>query len=206
MWKKPLQKGNRTESDYAYDSKILYCIAKLNDEYDVLDTKSFQRKFEELLTDIDYPWKHKKKDGSLRIPSYKQIVNNWYEENKWDDCAKAYANDHLEPQKAEALIIYDKKFKKDTIADFQLIDSLRDRIKVLQQREKQLNEDHTYRIAKLEETINSIWHRIRERLELDKAEDDKHALIPVNNKPLHENQDLRDAWNELLWEHVEPRS
>lgn len=204
-WDTPITNGKTTESKYALDTKVVYCIASYNDEYNEMTLTYFVEHFEEILNDIEFEWKHKKKDGSPRYPSYKQITNNWFYQYEWKRCAKEYVEEKTDHAKEESILIYNKKILKDTISDFKLIDSLRERIKFLQKQEKEnVMIDKTYRIAKLEETINSIWHRILERLELDKN-DDKHALIPVNIKPIHENQDLRDAWNELLWEHVEPR-
>lgn len=204
-WNDPITIGKTKESQYALDSKIVYCMASYNDEYNEMTLKEFAENFEEKLHKVSFEWKHKKKDGSPRYPSYQQIRNKWFHKYEWERCAREYVEEKTGHAKTESILIYDKKILKDTKADFKLIDSLMARIKTLQNREKSLNEDHTYRIAKLEETITSIWHRIRERLELDKAEDDRHALIPVNVNPLHENQDLRNAWNEILWEHVEPR-
>ncbi len=168
MWKEPLQIGKRTESDYAYDSKIVYCMANYNDEYGQMTVKDFADNFEEKLKEVDFEWKHKKKDGTPRYPSYKQIKNKWWKLYKWAECATVYAEDKKGPELEKAILIFDKKILKDTITDFKTIDSHQERIKQLRLQEKLEGVDNTYKIARLEETINSIWHRIKERLGLDK--------------------------------------
>ncbi len=104
--------------------------------------------------------------------------------------------------KSDADLIYDKKYLSDTIDDFKLIDSIKERITLLQQDEKLTGTDNTYRIAKLEEMINSIWHRIRERLDKDKEDTSGPKPIQIPNNPTHEKQAIRDAWKELAWEDV----
>ena len=200
MWKKPITHGKTTESKYAYDSKLVYCIAKLKDHYNELDIQTFADTFPQILDDIGFEWKHRKK-GKLRTPSADQIRNNWYHLNKWEACSKAYAEDILGPQKEQAKLIYDKKLLEDTIKDFKLIDDLRDRIDFLLEKQKSEEVKYDYQIAKNEETINSIWHRIRERLGLDIEDviENPHLEIPVFEDPVWLDQEKLKEKRDYLW-------
>lgn len=202
----PQYKDNKpSETDYAHDAKVVYCKKKLQDRYNELTVKYFAENFEQMLSDVDFEWKHRCPDGTLRIPSDKQISNHWFKNHKWKECAETYCEKHTHNQKKQANQVYDKGFLNDTIDDFKLIDSLKERIKTLQQDEKLTGNDNTYRIAKLEEMINSIWHRIRERLDKDKEEPVTQETQHIPESPEHEDQHIRDIWTERARQDVIPR-
>ena len=73
-WNDPITIGKTTESQYALDTKIVYCITSYNDEYNEMTVKKFADDFKEKLHEANFEWKHKKKDGTPRYPSYRQII------------------------------------------------------------------------------------------------------------------------------------
>jgi len=165
----PQFKDNKpSETDYAYDTKVVYCKIKQKDRYDEITIKHFADNFEQMLNDVDFEWRHKGADGSPRYPSYKQIVNHWFKEHNWESCSDGYSNKHTDKQMQRATTVYDKGIFDDTVTDFKKIDRLNQRHQELEKIEKQTGEDQTYRKAKIEEEISSIWNRIRERLGLNK--------------------------------------
>ena len=205
-WDTPITIGKTTESQYALDSKKVYCMAKYNDTYNEMTLTDFAKDFEKKLKEVEFPWKHKK--GNIpRYPSYAQMANNWFKKYKWEACAIEYAKEKTGHAKEESILIFDKKLLKDTIVDFKLIDTLHERIETLQKQEKFQSIDNTYRIAKIEETINSIWHRIHERLELDKkdTEDTTQQLTPIDNNPVWEDDNFLEQRRNMLWTLVKKR-
>lgn len=187
------------ESDYAYDSKLEYCKYKLKDVYNEKTYSDFEKYISQKVKKGEINWKHK------NTPTYNTIANKWFKRWKWKECAKAYENAHIEPQKAEAFAIYNKKYLKDTITDFKIIDKIDIRITQLFRQQKEDAIDNTYRIAKLEETKNSVWHRIRERLGLDKETEDVQELVPIDDNPAWEEDSFLESRREMLWSLVNKR-
>ena len=157
----PQYKTNKpSETDYAYDAKVVYCKAKLKDKYNQMDIKHFADNFEKILRDIDFEWCHKCKDGTLRIPSYKQIVNNWFKQHEWEQCSKNYIHPKLKIQKEEAELIYDKSYLPDTISDYQELDDYRELLK----KELKKEEPDTKELERLANLIDKTLVRIEKRL------------------------------------------
>lgn len=157
----PQYKNNKpSETDYAYDAKVVYCKAKLKDKYNQMDIKKFADDFEIILRDIDFEWRYKRKDGSLRIPSYKQIVNNWFKQHNWKQCSANYIHPKLKIQKEEAELIYDKSYLPDTISDYQELDEYRELLK------KELGKDEpdTKELERITNLIDKTLNRIEKRL------------------------------------------
>ena len=201
----PQFKDNKpSETDYAYDTKVVYCKVKEKDRYDEITIKHFADNFEEMLNEVDFEWKHRGPEGQPRYPSYKQIVNHWFKEHNWESCSNNYSNKHAAKQMERATAVYDKGIFNDTVTDFKKIDRLNQRHEALEEMEK-YGEDQTYRKAKIEEEINSIWHRIRERLDLDKQEPVTNETVFIPNNPEHEDQHIRDIWTERARQDVIPR-
>lgn len=202
----PQYKNNKpSETPYAYDSKVVYCKKKQQDRYDEIDVQYFADHFEEILDDIGFEWKHKCKDGTWRYPSADQIRNNWYHQHKWEECSETYSNKKTEQNTKKANQVYDKGILTDTITDFKKIDRLNKRHEELESLEIG-DIDHTYRKAKIEEEINSIWNRIRARLDKDKEEPTTPERKIVPDNPEHETEEIDKAWNEHLWKLVQPRT
>lgn len=202
----PQYKNNKpSETDYAHDTKVVYCKKKLQDRYNQLTLKDFINNFPQMLKDVDFEWRHKCPDGSPRYPSYKQVANHWFKPHKWEECSETYCNTKTEQNKKKASQVYDKGLLDDTITDFKKIDRLNQRHEVLEEIENASGEDQTYRKAKIEEEINSIWHRIRERLDLDKEDPKTNETIIVPISPEHEEQTIRDIWTERARQDVMPR-
>ena len=201
----PQYKTNKpSETSYAYDSKVVYCKKKQQDRYDEIDVQYFADHFEEILDDIGFEWKHKCKDGTWRYPSADQIRNNWYHQHKWEECSETYSNRKTDQNTKKANQVYNKGILTDTITDFKKIDRLNKRHEELEELEKQ-GEDQTYRKAKIEEEINSIWHRIRERLDKDKEEQTTQETMVIPSNPEHEDQTIRDIWTKRAEQDVIPR-
>jgi len=203
----PQFKDNKpSETDYAYDTKVVYCKVKEKDRYDEITIKHFADNFEKMLNDVDFEWKHRSPEGQPRYPSYKQIVNHWFKEHNWESCSNNYSNKHAAKQMERATAVYDKGIFNDTVTDFKKIDRLNRRHEELEAKEKGPNgEDQTYRKAKIEEEINSIWNRIRTRLDKDNTESNEPDHFPVPNNPEHEDQHIRDIWTERARKDVIPR-
>ena len=202
----PQYKTNKpSETPYAYDSKVVYCKNKLQDRYNDIDIQYFADHFKEMLDNIGFEWKHKRPDGTCKYPSADQIRNNWFHQHKWEECSETYCNSKTEQNKKKANQVYDKGILDDTITEFKKIDRLNERHATLEEIENTTGEDQTYRKAKIEEEINSIWHRIRERLEKDKEEQITPGTIPVPLTPEHEDQHIRDIWTERARQDVIPR-
>lgn len=195
MFPKPLRDDGLKEPPMAYDAKRLWAIIKYNDTYNEITFDYFLNHFEEMIKSASFDWKH----DSYPNP---KTAARWPGKYDWKGCCTHYENHKLGKSKSDADLIYDKKYLSDTIDDFKLIDSIKERITLLQQDEKLTGTDNTYRIAKLEEMINSIWHRIRERLDKDKEDTSGPKPMPIPNNPTHEKQAIRDAWKELAWEDV----
>ena len=201
----PQYKTNKpSETPYAYDSKVVYCKNKLEDRYDEIDVQYFADHFEEMLNNIGFEWKHKRQDGTWKYPSADQIRNNWYHQHKWEECSQTYCDKKTTHNKRKANQVFDKGILSDTITDFKKIDRLNKRHEELEKLEN--NEiDHTYRKAKIEEEINSIWNRICARLGKDKEEQQSDEIMIIPNTPEHEDQHIRDIWTERARQDVMPR-
>jgi len=203
----PQFKDNKpSETDYAYDTKVVYCKVKEKDRYDEITLKYFADNFEDMLNDVDFEWKHRDPGGGPRYPSYKQIVNHWFKEHNWESCSNNYSNKHTAEQMQRATNVYDKGIFNDTVTDFKKIDRLNRRHEELEAKEQGPNgEDQTYRKAKIEEEINSIWNRIRTRLEKDVEDTKEPQHVPVIDNPKHEEQRIRDIWTKRARQDVKPR-
>jgi len=193
------------ETNYAYDTKVVYCKKKLQDVYNELTVTYFAENFEQMLKDVEFEWKHYTK-GKPRYPSLKQILNHWFNQHKWEECSQNYVDEMTAHDKKKARQVYDKKYLKDTITDFKTIDRLRARHKTLEDLEKiDPTLDNTYKKAKIEEEINSIWTRIRTRLTLDQETEPEEEIIPIDPNPYFEDQEHRDHIYDILWGMVEKR-
>ena len=198
MFPKPLRDDGLKEPPMAYDAKRLWAITKYNDTYNEITFDYFLHHFEEMIESASFEWKHN------TYPNPKTAAR-WPGKYDWKGCCKHYEDYKLGKSRADADLIYDKKYLSDTIDDFKLIDSIKERIRLLQQEEKLTGTDNTYRIAKLEEMINSIWHRIRERLDKDQSETNVNETINIPVNPEHEEQTIRDIWTERARSDVIPR-
>ena len=202
----PQYKTNKpSETPYAYDSKVVYCKNKLKDRYNQIDIQYFADHFEEMLENIGFEWKHKRKNGEYKYPSADQIRNNWFHQHKWEECSETYCDKKTVQNKKKAQQVYDKGILDDTITDFKKIDRLDHRHEALEEIEKKTGEDQTYRKAKIEEEINSIWARIRQRLEMDREIEDTQQTQTIPDNPEQEDQHIRDIWTERAEQDVIPR-
>ena len=191
MWKTPLNDDLGDETPYAYDTKVLYCEYKAHDVYDEKTLKDFADDLPKLI----------KKGGNWRyksVPTYNTIINKWVRRWVWDDCAEQYVNDITEGHKDKALLIFFKKLLSDTKEDFQLIDSHKERIHYLKQRENEFNEDWTYKIVKLEEAIDSIWNRICERLDIKETRLNIEATTENKTSIEQTFDDIYDHYDDLI--------
>lgn len=198
MFPKPLRDNGKKETSIAYDAKRLWAITKFNDTYNEITFDYFLHHFEEMIKKASFEWKH----NTYPNPN---TAKDWPGKYDWKGCCKHYEDYKLGKSKNDADLIYNKKYLSDTIDDFKLIDTLKDRIRTLQTEEQLTGQDNTYRIAKLEEMIDSIWHRIRERLGKDKEEPTSNETITVPVNPEHEDQTIRDIWTERARNDVIPR-
>ena len=167
MWKQPIRQNGARESDFAYTVKLIWMITTFNDSYNELTIKKFIDNFLHYAKLASINWDFYNPDGTPQLPIYDTVVKIWVKKYQWHECYEIFEKEKTHEAKIEALLIYDKKLLKDTITDFKHIDEIDERIEHYFREQKELDRDHTYRIAKLEETKNSIWHRIRERLGLD---------------------------------------
>jgi hypothetical protein len=197
MFPKPLRDDGLKEPPMAYDAKRLWAITKYNDTYNEITFDYFLHNFKEMIESASFDWKHD------TYPNPKTAAR-WPGKYDWKGCCTHYENYKLGNSKKEANLIYDKKYLQDTITDFKKIDRLNQRHEALEEMEK-YGEDQTYRKAKIEEEIDSIWSRIRTRLGLDIEQDNpsETKIIPIN--PEHEDQHIRDIWTERARQDVIPR-
>lgn len=197
MFPKPLRDDGLKEPPMAYDAKRLWAITKYNDTYNEITFDYFLHNFKEMIESASFDWKHD------TYPNPKTAAR-WPGKYDWKGCCTHYENYKLGNSKKEANLIYDKKYLQDTITDFKKIDRLNQRHEALEEMEK-YGEDQTYRKAKIEEEIDSIWSRIRTRLGLDIEQDNpsETKAIPIN--PEHEDQHIRDIWTERARQDVIPR-
>lgn len=209
MWKKPIRQKGARESDFAYAVKLVWIKTKYDDSYDELTLAEIIEKIDYYANLVGISIEYHKKDGvTLEKADYDLITAKWIPKYKWHECYTAYENEMNHESKVKALLIFDKKLLKDTITDFKTIDKIDERTSQLFEQQKLEDMDNTYRIAKLEETKNNVWHRIVERLDLtrDESEDtDETKYLPVEDNPKHENQENREFWNNILWDLVEKR-
>lgn len=197
MFPKPLRDDGLKEPPMAYDTKRLWAIIKYNDTYNEITFDYFLNNFEEMIKSASFDWKHES------YPNPKTAAR-WPGKYDWKGCCEYYENYKLGNSKQEADLIYNKKYLQDTITDFKKIDRLNERHQELELLEKH-GEDQTYRKAKIEEEINSIWERIRKRLGKDDTEKEEEKIASIPLQPNHEKQSIRDAWKEIAYEDVEPR-
>lgn len=208
MWKKPIRQKGARESDFAYAAKLIWIKTKYDDSYDELTLAEIIEKIDYYANLVGISIEYYKKDGvTLEKADYDLITAKWIPKYKWHECYTAYENEMNHESKVKALLIFDKKLLKDTITDFKTIDKIDERTSQLFEQQKLEDIDNTYRIAKLEETKNSVWHRIVERLDLTSESDDtdETKYLPVEDNPKHETQENREFWNSILWDLVEKR-
>lgn len=201
MWKKLLTDSKGDESEYAHDAKVLYCKFKFEDIFNEKNLTDFHEWLNKSIIEGTIEWKHK------TIPVYKTIQSKWFKRWKWEKSAKSYADEMKRPLRESARLIFEKRILEDTIKDFKTIDKLDKRNNRLFHEQEIGPNKNDYQIAKNEETKNSIWHRIIERLGLtDENEDnDDKQYLPVDDNPKHENQENREFWNNILWDLVDKR-
>lgn len=161
MWRKPLTDGNLTESLYAYDTKIQYCKAKFKDTYNELSLRKFSNKLKKDIENGTIKWNHR------RIPSYDTMKGKWWKKYKWEECSKAYTDDALRPQREHARLIYAKRYLNDITKDFKRMDELYLRNDILFSKQKNNEGNYDYVIAKNEETVDLVWRRLVDKLNLD---------------------------------------
>jgi hypothetical protein len=199
MFTEPKRGDGLNESKVCYATKQLWAITTFHDTYNEITFKYFIEHITEFIDKYGFDWPKGKK-----YPEY-STAKDWPQKYDYQECVQCYENHKLGNSKKEAGLIYDKKYLSDTITDFKKIDRLNERHLQLEMEESTSDVDNTYRKAKLEEEINSIWHRIRERLNLDKEDttNDNTVSIPVN--PEHEDQHIRDIWTKRAEQDVIPR-
>lgn len=207
MWKKPIRRDGARETDFAYNIKLIWIKTKYDDVYNELTTKKIIENINQYATNYHINIHFHNKDGTLKEVNYITVIQTWINKYNWHECYAAYENEMNHESKIKALLIFDKKLLKDTITDFKTIDEIDERTSQLFEQQKLEDIDNTYRIAKLEETKNSVWHRIVERLDLTSESDDTEdtPYLPVENNPKHENPENREFWNTILWDLVEKR-
>ena len=198
MFTKPKRGGGLNESKVCYATKQLWAITTFYDTYNEITYKYFIEHITEFIEKYEFDWPEGKK-----LPEY-STAKEWPSKYDYQECVDCYKNHKLGTLKADADLIYDKKYLQDTITDFKKIDRLNKRHEELELLEDD-DVDHTYRKAKIEEEINSIWHRIRERLDKDKEEDNPHETMQIPLTPEHEDQHIRDIWTERAQKDVIPR-
>ena len=199
MFTEPKRGNGYNESAICYATKQLWAITSFYDTYNEITYKYFIEHIEEFIEKHGFDWPKGKK-----YPEY-STAKDWPKKYDYEECRQHYQNKKLGTSKKDADTIYDKKYLSDTITDFKKIDRLNKRHEELEEIERTTGEDQTYRKAKNEEEINSIWHRIRERLEKDKEEPTGQEMIPIPNNPEHEDQHIRDIWTERARQDVIPR-
>ena len=208
MWKKPIRRKGARESDFAHAVKLIWIITKYNDDYDELTTKNIIENIQTHSKTTGISLEYYNKDGSLKEVNYSTVTDDWITKYDWHKCYDAYESEMKDESKIKALQVFDKKIYKDTVKDFKTIDKIDRRIDFLFHQQDMEGVDHTYRIAKLEETKNSIWHRICERLNLTSETEDDNVdvpYVPVDDDPLHESGETREFWNDILWDLVDKR-
>lgn len=206
MWREPIREKGARESPYAHDVKLVLIKAKYQDTYNELTLKEIINDFQHYVELTSYPWEHYTKDGEFIEPNYETVITNWITKYKFHECYAAYEHEMIATSKEEAMLIYDKKLKADTITDFKTIERIDKRIDSLFNQQDISGMDHTYKIAKLEETKNSIWHRICERLGLNKeTEETAPELVPVDDNPVWESDDFLESRRDMLWSLVNKR-
>ena len=206
MWREPIREKGARESPYAHDVKLVLIKAKYQDTYNELTIKDIISDFQHYVELVSYPWEHYNKDGEIILPNYDTVMSHWLTKYKFHECYAAYEQEMIATSKEEAMLIYDKKLKADTITDFKTIEKIDKRIDSLFNQQDLSGVDHTYKIAKLEETKNSIWHRICERLGLNKeTEETAPLLVPVDDNPVWESDDFLESRRDMLWSLVNKR-
>lgn len=208
MWKKPIKRKGARESDFAYTVKLIIIKSLYDDVYDELTIKEIVENIQHYakLSGIEFEFYNK--DGTLKEVNYNTVVNDWIPKYELHACYDAYEREMKDESKIKALQVFDKKLYKDTVKDFKTIDKIDRRIDFLFHQQDLEGVDHTYRIAKLEETKNSIWHRICERLNLTSETENDNVdvpYVPVDDDPLHESNETREFWNDILWDLVDKR-
>ena len=203
MWKilKTDEKGDETQ--YAHDTKVLYCKYKFEDIYDEKNLTDFAKWLHESITNGTIEWKYK------RIPHYKTIESKWFDRWDWEGCAKAYEEEMTQPLQNTARLIFEKRMLEDTITDFKTIDKLDDRNDRLFRDQKLNGTKNDYQIAKNEETKNSIWRRICDRLNLNSdteiPEDAPNVTLPIVDNPVWLDKNALAARNAFIWENLPKR-
>lgn len=202
MWKKLLTDSKGDESEYAHDAKVLYCKFKFEDIFNEKTLTDFHEWLTQSIIEGTIEWNHK------TTPVYKTIQSKWFKRWKWEESSEAYADEMKRPLRGSARLIFEKRILEDTIKDFKTIDKLDKRNDELFRDQSMGRGRNDYQIAKNEETKNSVWHRIIERLDLTSEvtdSEDELPYLPVDDDPKHENQENRDFWNSILWDLVDER-
>lgn len=208
MWKKPIRKEGARESDFAYAVKLIWIKTKYDDSYDELTTKHIIENIEKYSKLTAIPIEYYNNKGELLQTNYSTVKDNWIPKYNWHNCYEAYEEEMLLKNKVKAISIFDKKILQDTITDFKTIDEIDREISEFFRKQREGVGDFVYKIAKLEETKNSIFHRIMERLSLTNQSEEvveKQDYIPINDDPAHETRENREFWNDILWTLVDKR-
>jgi hypothetical protein len=199
MFTEPKRGDGLNESKVCYATKQLWAITTFHDTYNEITFKHFIEHIGEFIEKYGFDWPKGKK-----YPEY-GTAKDWPQKYDYQECVECYENHKLGNSKKEADLIFDKKYLSDTITDFKRIDRLNKRHETLEEIEDQTGEDQTYRKAKIEEEINSIWNRICVRLGKDKETEQSDEIIKIPNNPEHEDQHIRDIWTERAKQDVMPR-
>ena len=117
MWKTRLTDKKGTETKYAYDSKLVYCMVKAEDTYDEITVQYFGDNFKKIIDDLEFPWKHK------NFPSANQIRNEWFKRWQWKECSQKYTEELLEED--DLLFIYKKSNSKHIRELYKIRDDMR---------------------------------------------------------------------------------
>ena len=193
------------EPEISKETKHLYCIHQHSNPLKKIVFKHFLKNIKEICKIHHFEWKIRDpKTNRRKYPSANGNAIHWHKNYNYDDAYRAFA-DHQNPITHNDLLrLYESLKDMDIRSLFTIAQQYLKDIQTYQ--ENNSDGKYAYKLKALIEGYTLIMDEIRTRLGLDKeTEEDTTEYTPVSDNPDHEKQEIQDAWNELLWQQVEPR-